>query len=182
MTGGRPEPDHLVVGRVVKPHGTKGEVFVWPMTDRPEDVFGPGHEFRLGDQEGGLDEDAATLVVERSRPFKRGLLVMFAGVSDRDAVQAWSNRCLLAPREALSVPAEGETYYHDLVGLVVETSKGAVVGRIVGVYELEPADLLDVEAEDGRRRLIPLSKQVVRRIDVEAGRLEIEPPPGLLDL
>jgi len=182
MTGGRAEPDHLVVGRVVKPHGTKGELFVWLMTDDPDEVFGPDRELWLGDEEGGLGEDAATLVVERSRPFKRGLLVMFAGVSNREAVESMANRCLLAPRDALSEPGDGETYYHDLLGLAVETVEGAAVGRVVGVYETEPADLLEVEADDGRRRLIPLSKQVVRRIDVAAGRLEIEPPAGLLDL
>jgi 16S rRNA processing protein RimM len=182
VSGGRAEPDHLVVGRVVKPHGTKGELFVWPMTDRPEDVFGPGRELRLGDEDGGMDGDAAVLEIERSRPFKRGLLVMFAGVSDRDAVGGLANRCLLAPRTALTGPAEDETYYHDLIGLSVETVDGDAVGRIVGVYETAPADLLEVEAEDGRRRLIPLSKQVVRRVDVAEGRLLIEPPPGLLDL
>jgi len=182
VSGGRAEPDHLVVGRVVKPHGTKGELFVWPMTDRPEDVFGAGRELRLGDEDGGMDGDAPVLEIERSRPFKRGLLVMFAGVSDRDAVDGWANRCLLAPRAVLTGPAEDETYYHDLIGLRVETVDGDAVGRIVGVYETAPADLLEVEAEDGRRRLIPLSKQIVRRVDVGEGRLLIEPPPGLLDL
>ena len=182
MSGGRAEPDHLVVGRVVKPHGTKGELFVWPMTDRPDDVFGPGRELRLGDEDGGMEADAPVLSIERVRPFKRGLLVMLAGVADREAVASMANRCLLAPREVLSEPDEDETYYHDLVGLAVETVEGEAVGRVVGVYETAPADLLEVEAEDGRRRLIPLSKQVVRRIEVGEGRLVIEPPPGLLDL
>jgi len=182
VSGGRPEPDHLVVGRVVKPHGTKGELFVWPMTDEPDEVFGPGRALRLGDEDGEMAEDAPALSIERVRPFKRGLLVMFAGVADREAVEALSNRCLLAPREALSEPAEDETYYHELIGLAVETVEGDAVGRIVGVYETAPADLLEVEAEDGRRRLIPFSKQVVRRVDTGAGRLVIEPPPGLLDL
>jgi len=167
---------------VVKPHGTKGELFVWPMTDQRDDVFGPGRELRLGDEDGGLEADSPVLSIERVRPFKRGLLVMFAGVADREAVEVMANRCLLAPRETLSEPDEGETYYHDLIGLGVETVEGEAVGRIVGVYETAPADLLEVEAEDGRRRLIPLSKQVVREVDVEAGRLVIEPPPGLLDL
>jgi 16S rRNA processing protein RimM len=182
VAGGLAEPDHLVVGRVTKPHGTKGEVFVWPLTDEPESVFEPGCELRLGDAEGDLAEDAPVLVVERARPFKRGMLVSFEGVSDRAEIETWASRCLLAPREALAEPEEGETYYHDLVGLVVVTVDGETVGRVLEVYEAEPADLLEVEAEDGRRRLIPFSKQVVREVSVEAGRLLIDPPPGLLEL
>lgn len=182
MSDGREEHDHLVVGRVTKPHGTKGEVFVWPLTDSPDEVFQTGRVLWLGDEEGFLAEDAPELVVERVRPFKRGVLILFAGARDRDAVEGWSSRYLHARRTELSAPAEGETYYHDLVGLLVETSAGERVGLVRVVYESAPADLLEVEAEDGRRRMIPLSKHVVREVDVEGGRLVIEPPAGLLDL
>jgi 16S rRNA processing protein RimM len=166
----------------MKPHGTKGEVFVWPLTDEPDAVFGPGSALRLGDREGVLAEDAPVLVVKRSRPFKRGMLVSFEGVGDRDVVGSWWERCLLAPRASLTAPEEGEAYYHELIGLEVVTVAGEAVGWVVDVYEAKPADLLEVEAEDGRRRLIPYSKQVVREVAVAEGRLVIEPPPGLLEL
>jgi len=182
VAGGWVEPDHLAVGRVMKPHGTKGEVYVWLMTDLPEEVYGTGRELRLGDEAGSIAEDAPVLVIERVRPFKGGLLVSFVGCTNRESVETWSSRFLLAPRELLNEPAEDETYYHDLVGLAVETVGGETVGRVSRVFEAEPADLLEVEGADGRGRLIPLSRQVVRMIDVEEGRLVIEPPPGLLDL
>jgi ribosomal 30S subunit maturation factor RimM len=56
--GERASPDHLVVGHITKAHGTRGELFVWPLTDRPRVIFAPGRELLLGDEEGALDEDA----------------------------------------------------------------------------------------------------------------------------
>ena len=77
---GGSSPDHLIVGQITKPHGTKGEVFIWPLTDRPEEVFVPGAVLRLGDEAGELSEAAASCsVAEPPRPFKRGLLVRLEG-------------------------------------------------------------------------------------------------------
>ncbi|MBI4409816.1 MAG: hypothetical protein HY561_08925, partial [Gemmatimonadetes bacterium] len=73
------EPEHLVVGHVSKPHGTRGEVFVWPLTDRPEVIFADDAEVLLGGEQGQPGEAPETLRVERSRPFKRGLLIKFDG-------------------------------------------------------------------------------------------------------
>jgi len=175
-------PSHLVVGHMAKVHGTKGEVYVWPLTDHIETVFAPGETVWVGDGEGMLVEDAPILEVERSRPFKRGLLIGFRDHADRNAVEALVGRYLLMPVSLLDPPASDEWYYHQLLGLEVVTVSGQSVGRVREVYELDPTDLLDVEGADGRSRLIPFARRIVRRVDIEAGRLVIEPPDGLLDL
>lgn len=180
--GRRAEPSHLVVGHISRAHGTKGEVLVWPLTDQPDAVFGPGQTLLLGDTEGEPGEDAIPVEVERARPFKRGLLVGFEGYPDRTAVEPLAGRYLLRSRSELEAPEAGEWYYHQLLGMEVETVDGERVGRVREVYELDPTDMLDVVGEDGRSRLIPFASRIVRQVDPEAGRLVIEPPEGLLDL
>lgn len=175
-----PDPDRLVVGHVTKPHGIKGEVLVWPLTDRPEQVYAAGREVLVGDERGDATGEEIA-VVERSRPYRRGLLVKFRGYEDRTAVERLSGRYLLAPIEHLEPLEDGELYYHQLIGLEVVTTEGRLVGRVREVYETEPAHLLEVKGEEGAH-LIPLSERVVKHVDLAAGRVLIEPPPGLLDL
>jgi 16S rRNA processing protein RimM len=175
------EPEHLLVGHITKGHGTKGEVFIWPLTDRPEEVFAPGRELLVGDAEGGVAVPVEALVVERSRPFKRGMLVKFEARDDRGAVEPLAQRYVAVPASTLDPLAEGEVFYHQLLGMEVVTADGQAVGRVREVYETEPAHLLEVQGE-AKAHLIPFAARIVRTVDTEAGRLVIEPPPGLLDL
>ena len=147
VSGGTAPPEHLVVGHVSKVHGTKGELFIWPLTDHPDQVFAQGQELVLGDREGRIEEEAAPVVVERVRPFKRGVLVKLEGLEDRHAVEHLAQRYLLAPVEGLEPLEEGELFYHQVLGLVVETESGEVLGRVREVFETEPTDLLEVEGE-----------------------------------
>lgn len=179
---GRTNPDHLVVGHITRPHGTRGELLVWPLTDRPHAVFAAGSELLVGDGDGVLGADPLQVVVEASRPFRKGLLLRLAGVNDRGAVEELAGRYLLAPVSSLEPLAEGEVFYHQLLGLTVELVDGRVVGTVQEVFETSPADLLEVRTESGRTVLVPFTEQVVRRVDVDAGRLVIEPPAGLLEL
>lgn len=177
----RAEPEFLIVGHVTRAHGIKGEVLVAPLTDREEAVFLPGSEMLLGDADGELEDDAPLVTVASARPYRRGWLVRFEGVDDRTAAETMVRRYLLVPAEALGPLEEGEVYYHQLLGMVVVTVTGEEVGRVREVYETEPAHLLEV-AGAGRTHLIPFVERIVREIDVERGRLVIEPPPGLLEI
>ena len=182
-TGGSEDPDHLVVGHISKPHGTRGELFVWPLTDQPEDVFAAGRVVRLGDTDAALADDAPELEVERTpRPFKRGLLVKFVGLDDRHDTDPLAGCYLLAPVGTLAPLADDEIYYHQLLGMAVETVDGAAVGTVREVFETEPAHLLQVRGEDGKEHLIPFTKRIVKTTDPESRRIVIKPPPGLLDL
>ncbi|HEX7089822.1 MAG TPA: ribosome maturation factor RimM [Longimicrobiales bacterium] len=177
------EPRHLVVGHISKAHGTRGEVFVWPLTDDPERVFAVGEEVQVAEPEGGPepDEEWRPLVVERRRPFKRGMLVKFEGLDDRTAVEPLAGRYILMPLEKLAPLEEGEVYYHQLLGAEVVTVEGEVVGRVREVFETEPAHLLEVKG-DGKVHLIPFTERIVKQVDIERKRLVIEPPTGLLEI
>ncbi|HEY8468696.1 MAG TPA: ribosome maturation factor RimM [Longimicrobiales bacterium] len=177
------EPRHLVVGHISKPHGTRGEVFVWPLTDDPEGVFAVGEEVRVAEPDGAPepDEEWQPLAVERRRSFKRGLLVKFEGLDDRNAVEPLAGRYILKPIEELAPLEEGEVFYHQLLDAEVVTVDGQVVGRVREVFETEPAHLLEVKGDD-KLHLIPFTERIVKEIDVERKRLVIEPPAGLLEI
>ncbi len=179
---GREDPRFLVVGHLNKPHGTKGELFVWPLTDHPEGVYAPGVLLHVGDGEGrDPDPDLPPLKVIKTRPFRRGYLVTFGGIEDRTEAELFAGRYLFREFEALEPLAEGELHYHQILGMEVVTKDGRRVGRVTELYELRPADLLEVS--DGEREvLIPFLASVVVSVDVEAGRFVIDPPEGLLDL
>lgn len=175
------DPAHLVVGHLTKPHGTRGELLVWPLTDHPHQVFSPGRRLLVGTETGEVTEPRVEVEVEDGRPYKKGFLVRLVGVEDRGAAEALVTRYVLVPKEALGEPEEGEVFYHQLLGLTVTTTDGAVVGQVREVYETEPRHLLEVKGAD-RVHLIPFSRQIVRTLDLDAGRLVIDPPEGLLDL
>ncbi len=179
---GREDPRYLAVGHMNKPHGTKGEIFVWPLTDHPASTFSPGVVLRPGGAErNDPDPDLPPLRVSGVRPFRRGYLVAFAGVQDRTGAQQLSGCYLYREMAELEPLAEGEIYYHQILGMEVVTKEGRRVGTVTELYELRPADLLEVT--DGEHQvLIPLLEQVVVEVDVGAGRLVVDPPEGLLDL
>jgi 16S rRNA processing protein RimM len=178
----RSEPSYLVVGHLNKAHGTKGELFVWPLTDHPEGAFAPGVVLYLGDQSGNRpDPGRPTVMVESVRPFRRGYLVRFQGIADRDAAELIRDRYLLRPMEEIEPTEDGEVFYHQLLGLTVRTVNGQEVGEIVEVYELRPADLLEVRGPDGTHYL-PFLASIVQEVDLEAGVMIVDPPEGLLEL
>ena len=177
----REDPRFLVVGHLNKPHGTKGELFVWPLTDHPESVYAPG-VFVLVADEAGEAPDAAlgSVRITAVREFRNGYLVMLEGVGDRNRAEELRGRYLMMPIEELAPLAEGELFYHQLLGMEVVTKDGRRLGEIREVYELRPAAMLEVRGPDGDV-MIPYLSHIVVETDAEARRMVIDPPEGLLD-
>ncbi len=176
-------PHYLVVGHLNKVHGTKGELFVWPLTDHPQRVFAVGNELRLGDEDGQpTDLPARHLRIEAVRPFRRGFLMRFDGLATRTQAEFFAGRYLLLEAAQAQAPADGEFFYHELLGASVVTTTEASVGIVREVYELAPAHLLEVERPDGESLLVPLSRPLVVDVSRDPTRVVIEPPEGFLDL
>lgn len=180
-------PAFLVVGQLSRVHGTRGELFVWPLTDYPEATFVPGARFRVAARQGGgrsgeqPDEGLPPLVVDQVRSFKEGYLVLFEGISSRTEAELLRERYLLKPVEELEPLAEDEIFYHELLGARVLLVDGTEVGRIQEVYHLQPVDLIEVRRPGGTL-LVPYTREIVVSVDREAGEIRIDPPEGLLDL
>lgn len=169
---------HLVVGRLRKPHGLKGDCTLFPLTDQPEAVFAPGRSVLLV----GLDGEvvAGPITIERSRAYHREWLVKFAGAEGREALEPWRGLFLAVPAEELPAPVDDEVYLHELEGFAVRLADGTPLGLVSAIYEL-PAGLT-IEVQGPRREfLLPYRKEFVREVDREGRRLVVVVPEGLLD-
>lgn len=173
---------YAIVGRVRKPHGIHGELVVETMCDAPDAIFAPGRLVFPGDREGELPAGTPSPIeVRRSRPFKEGLLVMLAGIADRNDAELWRGRYLLLPMSELEPPRDGEVWLHELVGMHVSDVSGAPVGDICEVQRVPQGLLIDVMTARGPVS-IPFVDAIVVRVDREARTITIDPPAGLMEL
>ncbi|MGX8908589.1 ribosome maturation factor RimM [Streptomyces netropsis] len=166
----------LVVGRIGRAHGIKGEVTVEVRTDEPELRLGPGAV--LATDPAGV----GPLTIETGRVHSGRLLLRFAGVKDRTGAEALRNTLLIAEVDPEDVPEDPEEFYdHQLMDLDVVTVDGIEIGRITEISHLPSQDLFIVERPDGSEVMIPFVAEIVPEIDLEAQRAIIDPPPGLID-
>jgi 16S rRNA processing protein RimM len=172
--GGR----HVVVGRLRKPHGLKGDTTLFPLTAEPERLLAPGAEVWLV----GLDGEvvAGPVTIERSRSYHREWLIKFAGADGREALEPWRGLFLAVPAERITPPAGDEVYLHELTGFSVRLPDGTPLGLVSSLYEM-PSGLM-IEVQGPRREfLLPYKKEFVREVDREGRRLVVTPPDGLLE-
>ncbi len=134
-----------------------------------------------GADDGEPDPATAPLRIASVRDFRHGYLVSFEGVRDRNDAERLRGRYLYVELEELAPLEEGEVFYHQLLGIEVVTTDGKSLGRVKEVYELRPADLLEVQGPHGDV-MIPFLSHIVVEVDAAAGRLVVDPPEGLLDL
>jgi 16S rRNA processing protein RimM len=165
----------VVVGRIGRPHGIKGDVSVEVRTDDPEGRMAPGTTVRTD------PESAGPLTIEDGRVHSGRLLLHFAGYDDRSAAERLRGVLLVADVDPEERPADPEEFYdHQLVGLEVRTVAGDPVGELSEVLHLPGQDVLSVRTPDGREVLVPFVAEIVPTVDVDARVIEVDPPPGLL--
>ncbi|MFC5721145.1 ribosome maturation factor RimM [Streptomyces gamaensis] len=166
----------LVVGRIGRAHGIKGEVTVEVRTDEPELRLGPGAVLATDPAAAG------PLTVAAGRVHSGRLLLRFEGVANRNAAEALRNTLLIAEVDPDEQPEDPEEFYdHQLVDLDVVTVDGTPLGRITEIAHLPSQDLLIVERPDGGELMIPFVEEIVPEIDLSAQRAVVDPPPGLID-
>ncbi|MFP5218684.1 MAG: ribosome maturation factor RimM [Actinomycetes bacterium] len=171
--------DLVVVGRVGRPQGVRGEVTVEVRTDAPDERFVPGAVL--------LTEpaDRGPLTVAQARDHSGRLVLTFDGVDDRSAAEALRDTLLLVDVRTLA-PIEDPDEFHDwqLRGLVAETGGGEPAGVVVDVLHLPHGDVLVLRVDDGghgREVLVPFVRDIVPVVDVAAGRVVLTPPEGLME-
>ena len=189
-TGPGPYPDavsdqeqggiEVVVGRIGKPHGIRGEVTLDVRTDEPERRFAPGTTLRA-EAPAGADRRPSTLTVARSRWHQSTLLVTFEELADRNAAEAARGTVLHATIGHDEVPEDPDEYYdHQLIGLAVVDLDGAHLGEVKAVVHGSAQDLLTVRTADGRDALVPFVSALVPEVDLAAGRIVVADRPGLV--
>lgn len=154
------------MGRISAPFGLKGWVKVQPFTEKADGLL-RYPEWWLSAAEGWDG-----LKVEETALHGDLLLVRFAGIEDRERAAVLKGREVAIPREQMPAPQEGEYYWSDLVGLDVENTKGQLLGRVERLFEAGAAPVLVVAGE--RERLLPYVKDVVKNVDLNAGKLLVD--------
>jgi 16S rRNA processing protein RimM len=171
----------VIVGRIGRPHGVRGEVVIGVRTDEPDLRFAVGATLGFGPTPDDDPPGGATLRVAAKRWHSGQLLIAFAGVTDRTAAAGLTGRWLSVDSSQLPAsPGPDEFRDHELIGLSVRTSAGEAVGVVTDVLHYGQ-DLLVVRPADGQERLVPFVKAIVPEVDVAVGTIIIDPPPGLLD-
>lgn len=170
----------VVVGRLGRPHGLRGDVTVDVRTDEPERRFAVGAVLRAQPPRGSSGVPTRLTVVG-ARRHQGILLVRFEEVEGREAAEAVRGTVLHATIPAGESPEDPEEYYdHQLVGLAVEDLDGSPLGRLAGVLHGGAQDLLVVATPDGREALVPFVAALVPEVDLAGGRVVVADRPGLV--
>ncbi len=162
----------LVVARVGRAHGLKGEVALDLRTDAPEERLAIGETLTTD------PTDAGPLTVTRVRVHQSRWLVTFAEAADRASAEALRGVELVVDVDASD--EEDAWYPHELRGLRAELEDGTVVGEVVALEHLPAHDALAIRETGGERTLVPFVRAIVPLVDVAGGRVVLTPPGGLL--
>ncbi|MCT1549325.1 ribosome maturation factor RimM [Brevibacterium casei] len=162
----------LVVARLGKPHGIRGEFTVEVRTDRPDERLVPGMTY-------ATDPDIGELTLKSARWHRDRLLLAFDEVPDRTRAEEIRNTLLLAEQDD-DADDEEAWLLDDLIGLKAFVGDEQV-GEIVDVTNGTAQDLLHLRHTDGHEVLIPFVTEIVPEVDTDAGRIALTPPAGLLD-
>jgi len=166
--------ERICVAQIGAAHGVGGEVRLWSFTTDPMAV---GQYAPLETEDGTL-----SFAFEALRQAKDHLVAKIAGIDNRDAAEALTNLRLYVPRERLPENEDPETYYHaDLIGLAVVTTDGSEIGILVAIHNFGAGDILEVRPKAGGPTImLPFTDAVVPEIDLEVGRMVVNPPEGAL--
>jgi 16S rRNA processing protein RimM len=171
----------VIVGRAGRPHGIRGEVVIGVRTDEPDLRFAVGavvDAFSSSDEAGV--GPGQRLTVASVRWHSGQLLVLFDGITDRTEASELTGSWLSVDSSQLPDSSDPDEFRdHELIGLNVRTAGGEPVGVVTDVLHYGQ-DLLVVRRAEGEC-LVPFVKAIVPEVDIEAGLVVIDPPPGLLD-
>ena len=171
----RTQASYLIIGRITRPHGVRGEVKVRPETDFPERFAPLRRVLLVREAREGL---VRTVEVESVRRQGDLVLLKIAGTDDLEAARALAGAALAVPWEdRVGLPA-GAYYVAEIVGLSVRTIAGDALGTVAEVIRTPAHDIYRVEGTDGEV-LIPATREVVRAVDLDRGEMVVALPEGL---
>lgn len=168
---GVPKPRRVLLGRILGPHGVRGEVVIRTFTAAPESIAAYGS---LCDETG-----ARAVTIESVRATAKGTIARLAGVSDRNAAEALKGLDLYVPRDRLPPAGEEEFYLADLIGLAVVDPAGSGIGEIVAAHNFGAGDLIEIKLiGSARTEFVPFNDACVPEIDIAGGRVVVVIPPA----
>lgn len=170
-----PPEDFILLGKVAKAHGLRGEVKIFPFSGMPEN-FAEYQEFIFVDRSGNL---SPVIKVESSRAQGKTAVVKLASVTTRNQAEELEGLGVLLSIDHLPEASADEYYWHQYEGKLVVDESGKTIGKVSHLFNNGAQDILVIE--DGKDEfLIPVTKDIV--IDETRDKLIVKPPPGLLEL
>jgi 16S rRNA processing protein RimM len=164
----------LLVGRIARAHGLRGQVIVNPETDFADERFKVGATLLVGDDERPMRISSARF--QQSRP-----VIALEGIESMDEAESLAGADLKVPPEALGALPAGTFYHHDLVGCQVQDTEGRLIGEVAAVEGPMEASRLVINAPHGEV-LIPLVADICVDVDPGARRIRVVAPEGLIEL
>lgn len=163
----------VCIGAIAGPQGVRGAMRVKAFTAKPDGIaaYGP-----VTDESGKRSFELRITAHSRGMP-----VVEIAGVEDRDAAAALNGTRLYVERSALPETEENEYYHADLIGLEAEDTDGKPLGVVIAVHDFGAGDIVEIEHPGGRTSMVPFTRASAPLVDIEGGRIVLDPPPGLLD-
>lgn len=174
-------PDELLlpIGRIRKAHGIKGEVSVEYYADSPDLLRGGVYLRQPG-------QGAVLYPITSFRAHHGALLVLFKGITDRNAAETLRNLDILIPENRLPEPDDGTIYLHEILGLrvIAVDAPGSESdwGTIADIADNAGQEMWTISQPGAADVLFPASPELVLGFDLDARVVRIAPPPGLLDL
>jgi 16S rRNA processing protein RimM len=158
---------------VLTAHGVRGELKCRIITDFPQKRFRRGTQLFLG-------PDRSPVTVSRARIQGSTVLLQLQEISDRTEAETLRNCEISIKKEEAGRPPKGEFYWHEVIGLsVIDTTTDQPLGTVVDILETGANDVYVVKGDTGEI-LVPAIKDVVKLIDPSAGRMLIQPLPGMI--
>ena len=170
---------HLAVGKIVKPHGIRGEVVVFALTENAE-RFAPGSELWLSSTPEG-ESGLRRVRIEAARLHQGRWLLTLDRIGDRSGAEQHVGAYLVLPREAAEAArAPDEWFLHALVGRNVIEAGGETLGQVLDVIETAGVAMLEIGGPGRPRRLLPFVREFV--VQVREEEIEVAPPAGWKEL
>lgn len=172
------KPKYLILGKILRPHGVRGELRMKIMTDYPERLINELKMVYIGADANQADAEAHT--IKSARFHKDFLLLTLEGISDRNEAELLREQLVMVDIENAVPLEEDEVYLYELIGLTVKTSDKKILGTIQDVLETGANDVYVIRSREYGELLIPIHDETLLEIDVEGETVTVNLPEGLL--
>lgn len=165
--------DRVCVGAIAGAFGVRGEVRLKSFCARPEAIadYGP-----LWTEDG-----SRSFTLRLLGPIPNGFSGRLSGITTREEAEALRGQRLYAGRDRLPPPDDDEFYHADLIGIEARDTGGALLGTVAAVLNHGAGDLLEIRRAGADSVLVPFTRAIVPTVDLQAGRVVIDPPEGLFE-
>jgi len=168
----RQPPEFLDVGRILRPHGLRGELVLQPFSELVQ-ILKPSTQIHLGSKQ-------TPVIVSAIRPHRSRYLLSIEACEDRNTAEKWRGEVVRIRFEDAKPLQEGVYYHWQILDLPVFTTEGDLLGTIVEILETGANDIYVVRSEQDGEILLPAIKDVILVVDLETPRMIVDVPPGLL--